>query len=104
MRYTTQCCDMIAVKREVAACGQVFPWSECLVIKTDDKSLYKFRNPARPVRQALCLLQAGRGGCEGVGRFMTHPEMCTVAACRTDRIVRIGGDFFYDKSGNENHS
>ena len=28
-RYTTNCCGMIAVKREVAACRQVFPWSEC---------------------------------------------------------------------------
>ena len=28
-RYNTSCCDMIAVKREVAAARQVFPWSEC---------------------------------------------------------------------------
>ena len=27
--YNTSCCDMIAVKREVAAARQVFPWSEC---------------------------------------------------------------------------
>ena len=28
-RYNTTCCDMIAVKREVAAERRVFPWSEC---------------------------------------------------------------------------
>ena len=31
--YTTKCCDMIAVKREVAAFWQVFPRSECQVKK-----------------------------------------------------------------------
>ena len=36
-------CDMIAVKREVAAWAKAqagFPWSECQVAKTGDKSLY----------------------------------------------------------------
>jgi hypothetical protein len=30
--YTTNCCDMIAVKREVAVTRRMtgFPWSECL--------------------------------------------------------------------------
>ncbi len=34
---------MIAVKREVAAVPTTagFPWSECQVIETGDKSLYK---------------------------------------------------------------
>lgn len=35
---------MIALKREVAGCQRWhtgFPWSECQVTKTDDKSLYK---------------------------------------------------------------
>ncbi len=38
-----QSCDMIAVKREVAAVPDTagFPWSECQVIETGDKSLYK---------------------------------------------------------------
>ena len=32
--YNTKCCDMIAMKREVAALmWQVFPWSECQVRK-----------------------------------------------------------------------
>ena len=46
--YNSKCCDMIAVKREVAALSSEagFPWSECLetaqsVKQTDDKSLYK---------------------------------------------------------------
>ena len=34
---------------------------------------------------------------------MTHTEMCTVTACRTEIKVRKGGDFFYGKSSNENH-
>ena len=32
---------MIAEKREVAALVAGFPWSECHVMKTGDKSLYK---------------------------------------------------------------
>jgi hypothetical protein len=45
--YIYQCCDMIAVKREVAALSSEagFPWSECQetlkVRQSDDKSLYK---------------------------------------------------------------
>ena len=31
--YTDNCCDMIAMKREVAACKAGFPWSECQVRK-----------------------------------------------------------------------
>ena len=39
--YNDNCCDMIAMKREVAALTQAgFPWSECQVKKTGDKSLY----------------------------------------------------------------
>ena len=33
LRYTNQCCGMIAVKREVAAGQAGFPWSECQVRK-----------------------------------------------------------------------
>ena len=48
--YDEKSCDMIAVKREVAAVNTAgFPWSECLGRpdwhradpKTDDKSLYR---------------------------------------------------------------
>ena len=48
--YNIKCCGMIAVKREVACLeksGQGFPWSECQVFKTDDKSLYRKRLPER---------------------------------------------------------
>ena len=31
--YTSHCCDMIAMKREVAAHVAGFPWSECQVKK-----------------------------------------------------------------------
>ena len=31
--YTNNCCDMIAMKREVAARVAGFPWSECQVRK-----------------------------------------------------------------------
>ena len=31
--YTNKCCDMIAMKREVAAFVAGFPWSECQVRK-----------------------------------------------------------------------
>ena len=31
--YTSYCCDMIAMKREVAAQVAGFPWSECQVRK-----------------------------------------------------------------------
>ena len=37
-------------------------------------------------------------------KLMTHTEKCTVTACRTIYKVRKGGDFFYGKSSNENHS
>lgn len=35
---------MIAKKREVAADRAGFPWSECQVEETGDKSLYNYRN------------------------------------------------------------
>ena len=34
---------------------------------------------------------------------MIHTRPCTVTACRTSLKVRKGGDFFYGKSGYENH-
>ena len=63
-------CDMIAMKREVAASDMAgFPWSECQVRKLTTSHCTKFNNHL------------------GMGRVckytMTHTEMCTVAACRT---------------------
>ena len=67
--YTNNCCDMIAMKREVAARVAGFPWSECQVRKLTTSHCTKFNNHL------------------GMGRVckytMTHTEMCTVAACRT---------------------
>ena len=45
---------------------------------------------------------------EGTGApcmfLTTHTGECTVTACRTELQVRKGGDFFYGKSSNENHT
>ena len=57
--YTTNCCGMIAMKREVAACQQWqagFPWSECQVRKLTtshctDLSLPQGRNDVRVVNR-----------------------------------------------------
>ena len=57
--YTTNCCGMIAVKREVAVSQQWrtgFPWSECQVRKLTtshctDLSLSSDRNDVREVNQ-----------------------------------------------------
>lgn len=45
--YTDNCCDMIAMKREVAALISRFSVERMSSLKTDDKSLYKFRRPSR---------------------------------------------------------
>ena len=76
---------LIALKREVAVEAKAFagfPWSECQVVKTGDKSLYEYTD------------------------FTIHTEECTVTTCRATKtfIVRKGGGFFYgSKSGNENY-
>ncbi len=50
--YNINCCGMIAMKREVAAHDAGFPWSECQVKETDDKSLYKQYASSKTVKQA----------------------------------------------------
>ena len=66
-----------------------FPWSECQV---------------RKLTTSHCTSSETIRGMGRVGKkIKTRVEMCTVAACRTAIRVRIGGDFFYGKSGNENH-
>ena len=47
--------------------------------------------------------RVGRGVIISMFMIMKHPGVCTVTACRTFKKVRKGGDFFYGKSGNENH-
>ena len=67
--YTSRCCDMIAMKREVAADKAGFPWSECQV---------------RKLTTSHCTSSDtinGMGVCVNING--THTEMCTVAACRT---------------------
>ena len=69
--YTLNCCDIDS--NEARGCcyrdGR-FSVERMSSLKTDDKSLYKFRRPSRDGRVERCL--------------RTHTEMCTVAACRTD--------------------
>ena len=69
-----------------------FPWSECQVTKTGDKSLYN---------EMICKT-CGRCVCG----IRTHTGKCTVTACRTLlEKVRKGGDFFYGiEEHYENHS
>lgn len=55
--YTNPCCGMIAVKREVADSQQWrsgFPWSECQVKETGDKSLYPQLSPPVRVETTVC--------------------------------------------------
>ena len=43
--YNNPCCDMIAMKREVAATEMAgFPWSECQVRKLTTSHCTKFNN------------------------------------------------------------
>ena len=52
-------------------------------------------------RQRCAGVEKARGPC----MFLTtHTGECTVTACRTELQVRKGGDFFYGKSSNENHT
>ena len=68
--YTSRCCDMIAMKREVAADKAGFPWSECQVRKLTTSHCTSSKD------------HQGDGTRERPQR--TRVEMCTVAACRTD--------------------
>ena len=90
LMYNDFCCGMIAMKREVAAQEAGVPWSECQVRKL---------TTSHCTHNMVCVKQKQR-----VRIFRTHTEKCTVTACRTEFKVRKGGDFFYGKSSNENHS
>lgn len=59
--YTSRCCDMIAMKREVAADKAGFPWSECQVKETGDKSLYPQLSPPVRVETTVCKHQDTHG-------------------------------------------
>ena len=98
---------MIAVKREVAVrqkhkSEQVFRganvklgnWRQVTVRITTVSRFCTQNSTAAGVEKA-------RAPC----MFLTtHTGECTVTACRTELQVRKGGDFFYGKSSNENHT
>ena len=79
--YTNKCCDMIAVKREVAAFVAGFPWSECQVRKLTTSHCITSRDLPR-IGGGVCSLE------------MTHTGMCTVAACRTTKSAKRRRLFF----------
>ena len=98
IRYNQIVVTLIAVKREVAVpakAGAGFPWSECQVVKTGDKSLYEYYN--------LFLIFKGRDAvCKS---YDTHGGVYSHhLSCYKKFIVRKGGGFFYgSKSSNENY-
>ena len=73
--YTNKCCDMIAMKREVAAPVAGFPWSECQVRKLTTSHCITSRDLPR-MSGSVCRFE------------MTHTGMCTVAACRTTKSAK----------------
>ncbi len=92
--YTSHCCGMIAVKREVAArlrgiAG--FPWSECQEVRL----LAKPKNLTASHCTNICLQKVetrvlrmlfeavAEKSAIFVERGRTHTEECTVTACRT---------------------
>jgi len=92
--YTNLCCDMIAMKREVAANFAGSPWSECQVNDTGDKSLCR--------NTTACVVGIKPGDLCTKRRGNTR--ICVQSPLVVLVKVRKGGDFFYGKSGNENHS
>ena len=72
---------LIALKREVAVEAKVFagfPWSECQVVKTGDKSLYEYTIyfKTEGIRiETQCV------------DFTIHTEECTVTTCRATRTL-----------------
>ena len=86
-------CGMIAMKREVAACK----WR---VFRGANVKLGNWRQVTVQIKiSKFCNKKAGHMCVVPA----THTETCTVTACRTAK-VRKGGDFFYGKSSNENHT
>ena len=78
---------------------QVFPWSECLVHETGDKSLYNRKRPPEVETTCGSDNSAGQNG----RKQDTHGEVYSHRLSYLETKVRKGGDFFYGKSGNENH-
>ena len=81
IRYNQIVVTLIAVKREVAVlakAGAGFPWSECQVVKTGDKSLYEYT--------IYFLIMRIRIETQCVD-FTIHTEECTVTTCRATRTL-----------------
>jgi hypothetical protein len=95
--YNVFCCGMIAVKREVAAFVAGFPWSECQVRKlttshcTNFNGLPKVETTCGSIAKRKSFLQETHG-------YVYSHRLSYYSK------VRKGGDFFYGKSSNENHS
>ena len=71
---------LIALKREVAVsvkAGTGFPWSECQVVKTGDKSLYELQS-IYFCMYSKRILQIETQCVD----FTIHTEECTVTTCR----------------------
>ncbi len=84
MVYTNTCCDMIAMKREVATQDVGFPWSECQVRETGDKSLYK--------NNRTVINRDGSAYRKDIQKI--HTGKCTVTACRTNIKCEKEATFF----------
>ena len=88
-------CDMIAVKREVAAARQVFPWSECQEAGTLPGRETWRQVTVQTIRsvdiQKQPLWKSPKEGYDEPWRsqnarafkYRTHTGECTVTACRT---------------------
>ena len=87
IRYTINCCDMIAMKREVAAIEMAgFPRSECQVRKLATSHCTRLECLPNTigrddVKNANFLIDK-KCAFNGV-ECMTHTAECTVTACRT---------------------
>ncbi len=95
--YTSQCCGMIALKREVAARVAGFPWSECQVRKLTTSHCTDNRCPAHAGNNVISVLVC-------FTKQDTHGRVYSHRLSYLEQKVRKGGDFFYGKSSNENYT
>ena len=76
--YTIICCDMEAMKREIAVYMAGNSAEQCQVKDTGDKSLYKQQSLTKVRNDVMCDMRGLR-----MLRSRTHTGECTVTACRT---------------------
>ena len=80
--YDIKCCDVIAVKREVAGKDSSEPGfsaERMSSYKTDDKSLYHY---SLPQAETTCGLQETGAKVSSAQAGRKHTGKCTVTACR----------------------